>query len=146
MKTPREILLERHRDAEAKLDAIRNTAVAEFTAAPATESAERFSISFVAGRLWSGLIQPYRRIWVGLAAVWVVILALNLAAGGGDEGSKTRMAETSMRRPEPEVVEALRQQKQLMAELLGQNTPLPVVPKIPGRRGELRREENIVIV
>lgn len=145
MKTPREILLERHRDAEAKLDAIRKEAVAEFTAAPARESAERFSISYAARRLWSGLIQPYRRIWAGLAAVWVVILALNLAAGGGD--SVPKMTEARMRPPEPEVAEALREQKQLMAELLGQNTPLPVVPpKIPGRRGELRREDSTVIV
>ncbi len=146
MKTPREILLERHRNAETKLDAIRKEALAEFAATPATESAERFSISCAARGLWSELIQPYRRIWAGLAAVWVVILALNLAAGGGDSGPK--MAQTKMTPPTPEVAEALREQKQLMAELLGQNTPLPAEPqpKIPGRRGELRREETIVIV
>jgi hypothetical protein len=81
MKTPREILLERHRAAEPKLDAIRQEVVRELNN-EATKEQSSFA-AFVAWLLccfkifWRELILPSRRIWTGLAAVWLLIFAVN---------------------------------------------------------------------
>jgi hypothetical protein len=83
MKTPREILLDRHRAAETRLDAIRRAVVSDLNdEATKEQSLDR---SFVAAFLrcsktfWRELILPSRRIWAGLAAVWMAIFAINAA-------------------------------------------------------------------
>jgi hypothetical protein len=73
MKTPRELLFEKHQDAIADLDAVRRKAMAEI----AQPSRARFAV-----RLWEELIAPHRWIWTGVAASWMVIAGLNLASGG----------------------------------------------------------------
>ncbi len=86
MKTPREILLARHRAAEPKLDAIRRKVVA------ANQTTAELSEQIIAGfrrsqtvvikicwLLWRELILPSRRIWTGLAAVWLLIFAVNFS-------------------------------------------------------------------
>jgi hypothetical protein len=57
---------------------------------------------------------PHPKAWAGLAAVWAVILALNLS----QREPAPVMAEKSAP-PSPEMVTALRQQQQLLAELAG---------------------------
>jgi hypothetical protein len=68
MKTPREILLERHRTAVPQLDAIRREIV------DAT-----FRRRNLVATLWGELILPSRRVWSGLAAAWLLILVVNFA-------------------------------------------------------------------
>jgi hypothetical protein len=68
MKTPREILLERHRAATPELDAIRRGIVDA-----------KFRRRNLTTMIWQELIQPGRRIWSGLAAAWVLILVINFA-------------------------------------------------------------------
>jgi hypothetical protein len=83
MKTPREILLARHRAAVPQLDAIRRSVVAELNR-PATRE-QNFLASLVAGLrngcnpLWRELVWPCRRVWTGLAVVWILILAVNFS-------------------------------------------------------------------
>ncbi|HEY3863411.1 MAG TPA: hypothetical protein VGO59_16150 [Verrucomicrobiae bacterium] len=67
MKTPREVLFQRHRAVEAKLDAISRAA------ARPSPRAVNFLRDF-----WLEVFWTPRRIWAGLAAVWLVILAANL--------------------------------------------------------------------
>ena len=81
MKTPREILLARHRAAEARLDAIRRAVVSELN--HPVEKAQRRTFYFESlvfscfTTFWRELILPSRRIWTGLAAVWLVLIILN---------------------------------------------------------------------
>jgi hypothetical protein len=88
MKTPREILLNRHCAAEPRLDAIRRAAVAAAgesrSAVPARD--RRASTAWAAGvslfrryatAPWRELILPSRRLWTGLAAVWAVLILIN---------------------------------------------------------------------
>jgi len=88
MKTPREILLNRHRAAESRLDAIRRVAVAAaggvHPAAPASgryaQTAWAAGVSLCvryATAPWRELILPSRRVWTGLAAVWAVLILIN---------------------------------------------------------------------
>lgn len=62
----------------------------------------------------STLLWPHPKAWAGLAAVWVVILAVNFST----RDKAPVMAEKSSP-PSPEVVAELKQQRQLYAELIG---------------------------
>src|SRR6266850_14918 len=82
-RTPREILFERHRDAEGRLDAIRERVLVQELAA--TGAGAMHGSRDVAQilvrlpvRIWTELFWPCRRIWAGLAAAWLVIMAVNL--------------------------------------------------------------------
>src|SRR5688572_2906629 len=114
MKTPRELILERHRAAAAKLDLQGKDLAAYASARPVLRA------------WWEESIWPWRRIWIGLASVWVIIAALNLSSR--DEPEKTA------RRPDPEVMMAWREQNRFMTQLL-QPAPLPAArPRIPRPR------------
>ena len=83
MKTPRDILLAQHRAAGPQLDAIRRAVVAEELNNQGTKEpswALNFVSLFLRGSktLWRELILPSRRTWSGLAAVWLLIVAVNV--------------------------------------------------------------------
>jgi len=73
MKTPRELILQRHQSAEPKLEAIRGedlAACARATAAQPSQQPEPFfNLRFLAMKFWQGSIRPWRRIWAGMAAI-----------------------------------------------------------------------------
>jgi hypothetical protein len=124
MKTPREILLGRHKAAEPKLDAIREEVVSSEIVGK--ERGKRFTET-----LWQELILPCRRIWVGLAATWAIILVVNLLNGPSTETIASKQA-----LPGPEVVAALREQRQLFTQMLEPLPPSPATrPNPPGPRG-----------
>jgi hypothetical protein len=62
---------------------------------------------------WRELLWPNPAAWAGLAAAWVVILALNLASS-----EKNNPDSATSPAPSPEVLQALIQQRQLFAELI----------------------------
>jgi hypothetical protein len=112
MKTPREILLARHQAAEPGLDAIRRDVLKNFSPSESRR-----------GDRWNHLVAACRELfrlprwaWSGLAAAWLIIVGLNVAA-----------RETPARQQSPPVIakrssdtlQALREQKQLFAELVG---------------------------
>jgi hypothetical protein len=79
MKTPREILLARHRTTEPKLDAVRQSVVTAVCRA-SKEAIQRQSPAAATAiwqTFWRELILPSRNIWAGLATAWVFILAIN---------------------------------------------------------------------
>jgi hypothetical protein len=83
MKTPREILLERHQTAAPKLDAICRAVLAELNHQD-TKSPSLFAalVSWCLGGskiFWRELVFPCRQIWAGLAAVWILIVAANVS-------------------------------------------------------------------
>jgi hypothetical protein len=145
MKTPREILLDRHRSAGPKLDAVREAALAaafsgtEQNANQPGEIRAPFAIRFTQV-LWRELIFPCRRIWAGLAAVWLVILVLNMPAG-----EKHAQLATISSPPDKQVLAVLREQKEMLAQLVEPMIPSPAIrPKTPGPRGELPQTITLV--
>ena len=66
--------------------------------------------------IWRELIFPCRHVWLGLAAAWVVILAVNFSM----RDHSSAVAEKSAP-PTAEMILAWRQQERLLAELIGPN-------------------------
>ena len=94
---------------------------AEILAAAREEQAVRHS-SFVIRHSWlstldrqlSALLWPHPKAWVGLAAVWMLIFAVNFSLR---ETSPLVMAKSAP--PSPEVIVELKKQQRLFAELVG---------------------------
>jgi hypothetical protein len=136
MKTPREIMFERHQNAAPKLDAIRREVVWEGrrVAVPKFRVADTATLPML---IWRELIWPSRRIWAGLAAVWILIFVFNFSQRDPAE----LLARKSL--PSPEMILTFRQQERLLAELIGPNETQaaePAKPFLPQPRSEERIE------
>ncbi|MGA9778671.1 MAG: hypothetical protein WBS33_10415 [Verrucomicrobiia bacterium] len=86
---------------------------------------------------WQQLIWPSRRIWVGLAAVWVLLLVANVSMR---DNSQITVAKTS---PTPEMILSFRQQEKILTELIGPNetrVSRPPKPSLPRPSSERRFE------
>ncbi len=83
MKTPRDILFARHQSVAPKLDAIRRGVVGELNNEETKK--QSFPAAFVSSllccsnKLWLELVWPCRRIWTGLATVWVLLAIINFS-------------------------------------------------------------------
>ncbi len=128
MKTPREILFAHHRDAEPRLDEVRRKALAAASglgAADVFQSRRGASIFGMAAKVWWELIWPSRRAWAGIAAAWVVVLGANL------EMKVTSPAMPAARAPSTrEMVQAVEEQRRVLAELLPPATQQPLEPPL----------------
>jgi hypothetical protein len=159
MKTPRELILEKHRNAETRLAAIRPEDLAAaarsaITAAPiegegrlsAVASAEAEDegagwLLSIARNFWRESIMPWHRVWMGMAAVWLGILALNFASHDAPQMAAAKAPATDSR----VVLAAWRERRQMFAQLLGPAMPaVDAAPKIPGPRSSLRVELVVV--
>jgi len=131
MRTPREILLERHQAANAKLDEARHKALAQLknegfgmpaAIPPGTNVSKAVSPPRFAAAvqiLWRELVLPRPHAWAGVAAIWIVILALKLST---HDGPPVAVKKTLL---SPQVVAELKQQNAFFAELAG----LPQLPE-----------------
>lgn len=90
------------------------------------------------------LPRPQCAAWGGLAAVWLVILALNLAARDNSATSQTQ----NFTSPSPQALAAWRQQRRELAGLTDPTPARPIVttPKqsLPQPRSNRRDEWNAV--
>jgi len=146
MKTPREILLNRHTSATPKLDAIREQVIADecevtignpFLRSGATEGRRQSAIGNPSA-FWRAWLWPHPKAWAGLAAVWVVIFGLQLAARDAAPALAQSSATLS-----PQAVATLQEQRRLLAELIDQSAPVEAAPRKsfpPRPRSEARRE------
>ncbi len=129
MKTPREILLNKHRASAPALDSIRERVLATELGEPEAhgETGPGWLVA-----LWQQLVLPCRTAWAGLGAAWVVIVLLWLGAA-----EPARLTESPAPRPAAQFRAELKQQWQLRAELLGIATARPEVPvATPGPHSE----------
>ncbi len=117
MKTPREILLSRHQEAQTPLDQIRRAVVAGLREQEAKRRDSPLPIAVVF-KLWRELVLPARYAWSGFATIWIVILAVSFVTR---EPSPVREAGATPL--SPEIRRLLRQQEQLVAELLDRTAP-----------------------
>ena len=109
MKTPRDILFQHHDAAGPKLDAIRRDVLARHCA-PA-ESGLAAALAGFPNRLWLELFWSCRRVWTGLAVVWVLLIIVNVSQRDG------RSVQLATARPTAEMVMALRHQEdELLAD------------------------------
>jgi hypothetical protein len=111
MKTPRELLLERHREARSKLDAIRREALAGL----GKNKSGREAISVK--DLWHSL----RWHLAGMGAIWVFVLFLHL-----DTGRPPQMMASipTGKIPSPRVIlVSLRENRRQLAEMMGPAPP-----------------------
>lgn len=112
MKTPREILLQRHESANDRLDDARKKALAAaFPPARVVEPRQSTPAGFWAQ--FSALFQFKAQTGMALAAVWILIFALKLATH--DEARVAAVKSPVSR----EVMAEVRQQKRFFAELAG---------------------------
>lgn len=147
MKTPREILFERHRQVEPKLDAVRRKVLATLPMGEAsmesrfeTSGSRQGVYSFhravgVLRKAWLELIWPSRRAWAGMAALWLVVLAANL-----EMKATSTTAPAVQSAHTRELVRAFEEQQRLLAELLLPVNPPSAAParSDPGPRSEQR--------
>ncbi|MEI9866494.1 MAG: hypothetical protein WDN00_18455 [Limisphaerales bacterium] len=136
MKTPREILLARYQAAVPKLDAIRRDVLAGLNNKETKEQNRPASLiaSFFGcpNKLWLELVWPCRRIWTGLATVWLLIFAINLAQHEPSPAGKMTTAPAMM---------SFREQQRWMNELFADRTP-PVEAEPPKTFAPKPRTEN----
>src|SRR5436189_1636875 len=118
MKTPREILLERHRAAEPGLDEVRRKALALVAASSSAEPPETGRdpgglIRVALKKVWMQLIWPSRRAWAGMGVLWLVLGAANLEIKNPVPGMPAPRSA-----PVRELAQRQEEQRRLLSELL----------------------------
>ena len=86
----------------------------------------------------STLLWPYPRAWACLAAVWILIFAVDFSIRDTSQAVAGKFS-----RPSPEVIVELRQQQRLLAELMGPRETRnadSTKPFVPQPRSEQRFE------
>ena len=122
MKTPSEILLDRHASAQSKLDAIRHSVVAQF-ARPSQS--------------WRERVIPLRWHLAGMAAAWALVALLHFER---PPVPSTLVAENNSSTPRDFLVALLENRRQLgemMDPAVSEAPPTPQ-PFVPRRRSELQ--------
>jgi len=149
MKTPREILLARHKAAEPKLDAIRQAVLAtvghQGEAVPAASGnwSTRLAGWLLAmpNTFWRELILPSRRVWTALATVWILLFVINLSQ------RDTVSSVTGKPVQSAPVMMSLQMQQHLMNELLADRAASPDTDRPRnGKPGPRTEKRSVAIV
>jgi hypothetical protein len=140
MKTPRELILEKHRSIKARLGRIRPEELAALAREALASTAhpnpmrQEAGLWAIARDFWMESIRPWRRVWIGMAAAWIVILVSFAATH-----DMPQTARVKVRPPSPELMAVLREQRQMMLQLFEPAaSERPTEPRIPGPRSEHR--------
>src|SRR3989442_12539758 len=130
MKTPREILFQRHQAVEPKLDAVRQHALARLATEQnqAAQTRVANSVAYAAHfetsyPRWCRLLVSLRWHLAGLSAAWLLIALLNI-----DHSSAQPSSVQGQNSPSPkQLLTAVRENRRQLSELI--ETPLsPPVP------------------
>ena len=126
MKTPRELLLDRHKGIEPRLHAIREAATLRSRKESGTHG-PGVPPSFL------GMLLSLRWHLAGISALWLLIAVLN-----GEPGAGQQVAVQQMSTPPAQRLAALKENRRQVAELLdgGAESAEPVI--VPQRRSERR--------
>ena len=143
MKNPREILFERHRSVEPRLDGVRQNVLASVATASGRESPRNPSSPGVQSSL-RDLLLPLRWHLAGLSLAWLVVLLLSMEPSPTEERSLAKQNAS----PPRQLLTALLENRRQIAELLGSraNTSeaAPEPPAfVPKRRGEIQSTNSM---
>jgi hypothetical protein len=130
MKTPREILFQRHRAAESKLDNVRQTGVAVVhdRRAPRNQSATVTDHGYNFGELLLSL----RWHFTAMSALWLLAVLLNY-----EPASPTPFNVAAVNPPSPQTILAsLKENRRLLLQLIGTAANEPAA--LPPRRSEIQ--------
>jgi hypothetical protein len=122
MKTPRDILFARHQAAAPKLDAIRRETLVGLN--HQDTKAQSWAANFLSwclggsNKLWLELVWPCRRIWTGLATVWILLFIVNFSQRAGSQIVIAKSSTTEM-------IMTFRDQQKILNELFADRS-LPV--------------------
>ena len=140
MKHPRDVILDRHRHAEPRLNAVRSAVLSLSQTQhpkpdPPLEKNQSFVLAQIATALWRELILPCRRIWIGLAAIWVFLAVVNFQL---QPPQQAQFASVSVNALTPEIRAQLIRQNELRVSLLKSDMTQPEENKDPRPSGKLR--------
>jgi len=142
MKTPRDLLFDRHRSADSKLDALRRSALAAL-ARPSERESVRAPRSPGARASWGQLLRSIRWHLAGMSAAWLLVALLNIDHSPGPAANLARQ-----NGPSPQqLLTALRENRRQLLEWIQapvSEAPPPPRSVIPQRRGELRPQAAMV--
>ena len=119
------------------LSAARQAALAHAAPRPAPRVPSRPSLLSTLNHQLSTFLWPHPAAWAGLAAIWVMILGLNLTTHDTSPRLAKRVAP-----PSPQLYMAFQEQQRLLSELLAPHeTPVaePPKPAPPRPRSDLHR-------
>jgi hypothetical protein len=118
MKTPRQMLFDRHSPADRELERIQTRVLACGLPIPDQTALAQAGGSFghqamlCCRKFWFEVVLPARHVWAGFAAVWLLMAAVNLTEA---DHTSARMRS----KPVPaSVIIAWQEEQKLMAELL----------------------------
>ena len=140
MKHPRDVILDRHRHAEPRLNAVRSAVLSQLQSqhanpdSPAEEN-RGFVLAQVATAFWRELILPCRRTWIGLAAIWVFLAVVNFQIRPPQQA---QLASVSVNALTPEIRAQLILQNELRVSLLKSDMTQPEENKDDRPSGKLR--------
>ncbi len=138
MKTPRELLLSRHREIGPELNSVREQVLKTLRKDEPPQTSR--PASFAA---WmSELLGARKLVWSGLGAAWLVIIALNLAAR---EEVPVTPSTAPFASQQIETRQALLEQKRFFAELVGKGEDLNAGRRrfVPRPRSDRHREWSL---
>jgi anti-sigma factor RsiW len=102
--------------------------------------ADQPSLKEVCQFIWRELIRPSRYAWGGMAAAWLVMLAID----GSLADHKATETQTQASSPQA-IMQAWEEQNRIMAELTQPDLAVPAPPQIlPRPRSERKRTWNII--
>ena len=138
MKTPRELLLERHRSEGSRLDAIRRDVLVAVQPASAGEPHRQAQPRRAASSLLA-LLLPFRWHLAGMSAAWLITAFLNM-----DSATEVGIARTDGPSPQ-QILASLRENRRQITELTGppvQAGEAIPAPRIPAPRRRSESESN----
>jgi hypothetical protein len=145
MKTPREILFERHRSTETKLDAMRQEILARITERneerPVCSEARRIlqGGSSPLGR-WQDFLLSFRWHLAGLGAAWLAVLWLNVDRTSELPFAKVGAHNLTARQFMAAVQENRRQVRELTSSAAAESTS-----PVPGPRSNLQESPMLLL-
>lgn len=142
MKTPREILLNQHRDADGRLDAIRQEVVRGMSRRSHEEIQREAADLGILATCWQEMFVSCRRYWAGLGVAWALVLFFFTAgAFSTRHGGDATPANT-----DESLVHAVHAQLERRNELLGLvvREEASVVSPNPGPQSAVLSEERYV--
>lgn len=131
MKSPREVILERHEAATPELDALRSRVLADLgVPVPTAGSRNRSRVSRT--RDWFSWMLPWPRQLAAMGCLWLLVSFLNRQAAPSLPVTSSDRSPGSAHR----IVSSIRENRRQLSELIAPPSPPTAVPhaRVPSRR------------